>query len=64
MAKIKFGWHHEIHKIEPETPCDVFENAIRDYGVVTACEWFGHVYDSEFTKKTIDVLLERSNARS
>jgi hypothetical protein len=38
----------------------VFENAIRAFGVTAACEWFGHRPDSEFTKETIHVLVERS----
>ena len=42
------------------TPMDRFENAIREVGVVAACEWFGHGADSEFTKETIRVLDERA----
>ena len=45
------------------TPNDVFENAIRKYGVVSACEWFGHQSDSEFTQETIAELNERLNKR-
>lgn len=37
-------------------PMDRFENAIREIGVVAACEWFGHASDSEFTKETVAVL--------
>lgn len=36
-----------------------FEQAIRDYGVVNACEWFGYRKDDEFTAETIRVLDER-----
>lgn len=42
------------------TAMDRFENAIREVGVVAACEWFGHRYDSEFTKETARVLAERA----
>ena len=47
--------------IMPATPHEMFENAIRRFGVVAACEWFGHTPDSEFTAETIRVLQERSN---
>lgn len=40
-------------------PMDKFEQAIREVGVVSACEWFGHAPDSEFTLDTIKVLAER-----
>lgn len=46
-----------VHEI---TPMDRFENAIREVGVVTACEWFGYRPDSEFTKETVRVLAERA----
>jgi hypothetical protein len=42
------------------TTGDVFENAIRAIGVFAACEWFGYLSDSEFTKDTIRVLVERT----
>lgn len=38
------------------TPCDEFENAIRRFGIVSACEWFGHQSNSEFTTDTIEHL--------
>ena len=41
-------------------PADMFENAIREFGVVFCCEWFGHNPDSEFTRETIAALCERS----
>lgn len=50
-------------KLEPvpeRTSGDVFENAIRRFGVEAACEWFGHAHDSEFTRETIRVLQERA----
>lgn len=45
--------------VPERTTGDAFENAIRRYGVVAACEWFGHAHDSEFTKETQRVLDER-----
>ena len=42
--------------VEEKCLNDVFENAIRAYGVVAACEWFGHSPDSDFTKDTIKHL--------
>ena len=50
----------KIPKTKENVPMDVFENAIRDVGVVAACEWFGHAPDSEFTKETQKLLMERS----
>jgi hypothetical protein len=35
------------------TPCDEFENAIRKFGIVSSCEWFGYQSNSEFTADTI-----------
>lgn len=45
--------------VPERTTGDAFENAIRRYGVVAACEWFGYAHDSEFTKETQRVLDER-----
>lgn len=45
-------------------PNDIFENAIREYGVVAACEWFGHPADSEFTKETIKHLNDIVEGKS
>lgn len=50
----------EIDALPEHTPMDRFENAIREVGVVAACEWFGHSADSKFTKLTIRVLDERA----
>lgn len=60
MSEIKNGAPGEIPPVREICPADVFENAIRTFGVVNACEWFGHEYDSEFTSETIRVLEERS----
>lgn len=46
--------------VQENVPNDVWENAIRKYGIVAACEWFGYSSDSEFTQETIKVLAERS----
>jgi hypothetical protein len=40
---------------------DVFENFLRTYGIVAACEWFGYSSDSEFTKETIKYLDGKAN---
>jgi hypothetical protein len=40
-------------------PNDEWENFIRKYGVVNACEWFGYEADSQFTKDTIEALRAR-----
>ena len=61
MKKIEYGGPNEIPFVEVTCPIDEFENYIRKIGVICACEWFGHMPDSEFTKETIRVLLERSN---
>lgn len=51
---------HTPGLVPEQTPMDRFENAIREFGVVPACEWFGHSSDSEFTKETARVLDERA----
>lgn len=48
--------------VNERTPSDRFENAIRVFGVVAACEWFGHAPDSEFTQETDRILAERAAA--
>lgn len=60
MTKIPYGSPNEIPLVEVKCKADEFENYIREFGVVNACEWFGHSSDSEFTKETIEVLLGRS----
>lgn len=44
--------NNKLPLVDEYCPNDVFENAIRTYGVVAACEWFGYTADSEFTKDT------------
>ena len=61
MAAIKFGGPGDIAPVPVVVPADAWENTIRAYGVVNACEWFGHHHDSEFTAETIRILLERSD---
>ena len=48
--------------VPERVPMDRFENAIREIGVVAACEWFGYSHDSEFTKETARILDERATA--
>ena len=64
MTKIPYGSPGDIPPVEgvisSQCKADEFENYIREFGVVNACEWFNHSYDSEFTKETIELLLERS----
>jgi hypothetical protein len=57
---MKFGGAGDIPNVQVKCEADVFENAIREIGVVFACEWFGHDEDSDFTKETISTLCERS----
>ena len=49
----------DLERVPERVPMDRFENAIREVGVVAACEWFGHRSDSEFTKETHRILAER-----
>lgn len=60
MNKILFGGPCEIPLVPVRCKNDEWENMIRTYGVVNACEWFGYSPDSEFTKETIKILMERS----
>ena len=60
--RVAYGEAGAIPFVDETTTGDMFENAIRRFGVVAACEWFGHTPDSEFTAETIRVLQERSNA--
>lgn len=60
MSKPEFGYAGDIAQVEEKCPSDAFENHIRRIGVVAACEWFGHAFDSDFTKETIRILRERS----
>lgn len=60
IYKIPFGGPNQIPEILPKCVAEEFENMIRRFGVVNACEWFGHAPDSEFTKETVRILMERS----
>lgn len=60
MTKIHYGGAGEIPPVEVKCPADAFENDIRKIGVVWAAEWWGYSSDSEFTRETIKLLLERS----
>jgi hypothetical protein len=48
-----------IPQAEVMCGADVFENMIKDCGVGFACEWFGHEYDGNFAKETVNTLCER-----
>lgn len=54
----------KVKLVKVAVPADEFENAIRRFGVVAACEWFDHGPDSEFTKETIHVLEQRANGKA
>ena len=65
MSNTRYGYipnggAGDIPPVEVKCPADEFENVIRHFGVVNACEWFGHDRDSEFTKETIEYLLKSS----
>lgn len=47
--------------VKENCPNDVFENFLRTYGIVAACEWFGYSSDSEFTKETIKYLGDKAD---
>jgi hypothetical protein len=49
-----------IPLIDPKCSSDVFENAIRIFGVGNASEWFGYPFNSSWTDETVQDLLERS----
>jgi hypothetical protein len=51
--KIKGGGPGEIPEVTVLTMVDEFENAVRKFGAVNACEWFGYPSESEFTADTI-----------
>lgn len=53
----------KLERVVERTTGDRFENAVREFGVVNACEWFGHAADSEFTKETVRLLIERAKAQ-
>ena len=61
---MKYGNKNEIPPCEIKCPADIFENAMREVGVVFACEWFGYDAESEFTKETIRLLCERSGIQT
>lgn len=57
---IPFGGAGDIPPVPEVVPADKWDNAIRAYGVVEACLWFGHTFDSDFTLETIRILREIS----
>lgn len=59
--KIMDGGPGALPLVNAPTPAARFENAIREFGVINACEWFGYASDSEFTLETVRVLRAREN---
>lgn len=60
MSRIPHGGPGEIPPVDERVPADAFDNAIRAFGVVNACQWFDHDPDSQFTADTIRELRFRS----
>ena len=56
----KYGQPGAIPPVIVDVPADRWDNIIREWGVIYACEWFGHGMDSEETEFTVKTLLERS----
>lgn len=56
----KYGHARAIPPAAETVPADRWDNIIREWGVVYACEWFGHHRSSDFTRDTITELLDRS----
>lgn len=54
-----YGSADVLSQVEVYCPMDEFENAIRKIGVVAACEWFGYLSDSDFTRDTIQHLRKK-----
>lgn len=54
------GKPNDIRPCTIRCGADNFENAIREFGVENAAEWFGHHAESDFVKETIEILRERS----
>lgn len=61
-----------LSKVEASNSLDRFENAIREYGVANACEWFGLEGRGRFAKDSVHHLeleytlkekLKRSNKK-
>ena len=59
MSRIKDGGPGDFPPVPVNCPADEWDNAIRKFGIVGACEWFGHAPDSEFTAETIRCLRAR-----
>lgn len=59
MSNIKDGGPGDLPPVKVQCPNDEFENAIRKYGVVAACEWFDHAFNSTFTQESIRHLRRK-----
>ena len=56
----KYGHPGAIPRAAEIVPADRWDNTIREWGVVFACEWFGYHSRSDFTAETITTLIQRS----
>jgi hypothetical protein len=52
-----------LQSIDAYCPSDKFENAIREFGIGNACEWFGYMFDGPFAQDTIETLKQRALGR-
>lgn len=59
MDYLEKGKPNCFKAVEVKVPNDEFENMIRKFGITNSCEYFGHSYDSEFTKETIAHFAEK-----
>jgi hypothetical protein len=60
MSRFTDGAPGDLTPVKVNCPNDHWENTIREYGVIAACEWFGHEPGSVFTFETIALLRKRS----
>ena len=48
-----------LPKVVERTASDRWDNAIREFGVGNASEWFGYSFDGAFAQDTVETLQER-----
>lgn len=63
MSTLRDSGPGDLPPVDVQTTGQRFENAIREYGIVNACEWFGHAPDSGFTQDTISDLRGKQGLR-
>jgi hypothetical protein len=51
-------------KVKTDLPFERFEAAVLEFGIVSACEWFGHESGSQFTKETLDYFERKKRSDS